>query len=400
MPTSERDDAARWFLPAVLLTANLLLFAIWPWLRSLPLSADSTDPAWKVFGEGPSAERSLSAESILRNGEYLASFMDAVRKERAVLFLGTSETVPHYNLGAQLNAISPDPTMVVLAKEGTSPIHNALVFANCRIGRISMPPLVLLINPVYFTQSHDVINDGWIGLVMRSEVFVQLDHRHILESLSPEARAAYARHFQLQRALLPLYAQEYLGNLLYLVFHQDRGYGFDSESLPVPRYKFDGTIPEYDQRGVHVDSHALDTKSRWEVKRVPDSLNLKGLESIVASLENQPAPVLLLVLPVNRRFYESSGVAMPQYDERYRELRRAISSLQSSEHVFLVDLFESPWLDRGFKDRMHLDAYGFHQVAEHLTSDRTYRRFLDAVHAYYGISPKMTSPLQAAPGPM
>ena len=385
MPTSDPGRVDRRVLAALLLAANALLFAAWPWLRALPLGTDSTDPIWKTFGEGPSVRRHLIAESLLRNTGYLASFMDAVRKDRAVLFWGTSETLPNFNLGVQLNALHPDdPPMAVLAKSGTSPIHAAFVFANCKASGIAIPPLVVLINPVYFTESHDVINDGWLSLVMRSEVFVQLDHRGVLERLTPAVRQAYAQHFGLRRYLLPLYAQEYLGNLAYLAFHQSAHRDYPVSALPVWKHEFNGKTPDYDrERGVHPGYRALDARYRWEVRKVGDSVNLMGLQAMVATLATERAPVLLLVLPVNRRFYESNGIDMEDFDNRYRDLRRAFGDLQRPGHVFLLDLFDAPWLDYGFGDRMHEDEYGFHQIAEHVASAPSYRSFIDAVRAYY-----------------
>lgn len=390
MQTSDRNGVARGVLPALLVAANLLLFAAWPWLRGLPLGADSTDLPWRVLGEGPAARRSFRSESILRNSEYLASFVESVRREKGVLFLGTSETLPGYNLGAQLNAVSPqDPPMVVLAKMGTSPIHSALLFAICQREGIATPPLVLLLNPVYFTQSHDGINDGWMSFIMRSQVFAQLDHRLILRELDDEARALYARHFRLERFLLPFFAQVYLGNLLYLRFHQNGRPPFDSASLPIHRYRFDGTLPEYDpEQAVHSGYSASDrfAKGRWAVKSVQDCLNLTGLVSTASILENQPAPVLLLVLPINRTFYAYNRLDMPKVDREYGEIRRAIGRLERPGHTFVVDLYDSPWLDRGFRDRMHMDDYGFHQIAERLASDPTYRNFIETVRGYYGKS--------------
>jgi hypothetical protein len=386
MQTSD-PDGTRGILPAVLIVGNLFLFAGWTWLRALSLGADSTDPPWRVIGWGPSARRAPNIDSILRNAEYMASFMEAVRKEKAVLFLGTSETLPSFNLGAQLNALYPqDPPMVVVAKMGTSPIHSTLLFAQCQREKIATPPLVLLINPVYFTQSHDGINNGWMSGLVRSEVFAQLDHRLILEELSADAQALYASHFRLRRVLQPLSMQIYLGNLLYLKFHQSGRPEFPQEFLPINEHRFDGALPAYDpEQGVHAGYRASDrfAKDRWTVKSVRDCANLKGLVSTAAILEKQPAPVLLLVLPANRTFYATNGLNMAEFDRRYQELRREIDRLERPGHVFVADLYDSAWLDRGFADRMHMDDYGFHQVAAHLGTNSSYRSFVETVRAYY-----------------
>lgn len=402
MPTSDRRSGAssEGILLGVLLTANILFFAAWPWLRGLPLSADSTDPPVRTLGTGRTAARTLKPESVLRNPGYLSSFFDAVRGERGILFLGTSETLHYFNLGAQLNARFPEnPPMAVLAKAGTSPVHSTLLFASSRREGIEVPPLVILINLVYFTESHDLINDGWMSSLMRSEVFVQLDHRQVMERVSPEVRSLYGEHSRLRRFLSPFYAQEYLGNLLYLSAHQGARQVFPREVLPIRRYEFDGVVPEYDRaRGVHAGYVASDqrAKARWEVKTVEQCLNLKGLASTVSLLEKQEAPVLLLVLPANRRFYAANGLDMTRYDRRYRALRDSIGRFQRPGRIFLIDLYDSPWLDYGFSDRMHQDAYGFHQIARHLGTDGTYERFNRTVRSYYSREPESIG--VAAPG--
>jgi hypothetical protein len=385
--TSDRVSAGRIAVPAILLAVNALLFAASPWLRSLPVAADSTDRPIRVLGEGPSARKSLDSGSIMRNPGYFSAFVDAVRQECAILYLGTSETLPRYNLGAQLNAMYPkNPPMVVLARMGSSPIHSSLLFATSQREGIATPPLVLVVNLVYFTESHDVINDGWMASLMRSDAFVQMDHRGVMERESPEVRKRYSRHFGLERALWPLTAQEYFGNLAYLAFHQVAQPVFDRRSLPIGHYEFDGVLPEYDRkRGVHTDFHAADqyAKGRWNVKTVEDCNNLAGLRSAAANLANQAAPSMLLVLPVNRRFYEFNGLDMAEFDRRYAAIREEIRRLQKPGHLFVLDLYDSH-VDLGFNDRMHLDAYGYRQIAGQVGKDGTYREFLEAVRAFYG----------------
>jgi hypothetical protein len=256
---------------------------------------------------------------------------------------------------------------------------------------------VLVINPVYLTYSHDVIDDGWMTSLVRSDVFAQLDHRRLMQELAGDVRTLYASHFASRRALLPFYAQEYLGNLLYLAFHQAVPPRFSRAELGAPEYEFDGSLPDYDvERGVHSGYQASDqlAKDRWLVKPVEDCLNLQGLASTVAILREQRSPVLLLILPVNRRFYAFNGLDMVEFDRRYEALRGAIRRFEAPGHIFVVDLYEAPWLKLGFADRMHADANGFHQIAVHLGDDPTYARFLDSVRAFYG-NPKQERGLAA-----
>jgi len=123
-------------------------------------------------------------------------------------------------------------------------------------------------------------------------------------------------------------------------------------------------------------------KSRWEVSRVEESLNLKGLASSLAILREQRAPVLLLVLPTNRTFYRNYGLGMAEYDRRYRAIREAIGSFASGRNIFLLALYEHPRLHLGFRDRMHLDEYGVFQLARYIVDSEAYRCFIRAVLEY------------------
>jgi hypothetical protein len=55
-------------------------------------------------------------------------------------------------------------------------------------------------------------------------------------------------------------------------------------------------------------------------------------------------------------------------------------------NIYLLDLYDTPRLDFGFQDRMHMDEYGFFQLASHIVKDETYLRFLKAVDVYYNAS--------------
>jgi hypothetical protein len=367
------------------------MLGAWPWLRGLPLGADGTDPPVKSIRQSRPSQSRLNAAAIYRNPEYLSWFYDEVRGMQGIFFLGTSETGPLFNLGAQLNDRAPDdPPMVVVPRKGMSPIHSTLTFATGDREGLAVPPLIMIINLVYFTRSHDVINDGWMGSAVRSPVFLYFNHRDVLAHVSNDVRALYDAHFSRWRLLHPLFAQEYVGNLLYLAAHQspapDRGY-----DLPVQRYSFDGTLPAYDEeRAVHRGYVASDqlAKGRWTIRSVDACLNLKGLASTAAILGRQAAPVLLLVLPVNRRFYAHNGIDMREFDRRYLALRREIAAVATRNGMHLVDMYDEPRLHMGFMDRMHPDAYGYRQLADYLSSAAAYREFIDAVRDYYVDPPK------------
>jgi hypothetical protein len=387
MSTSEdKRDLGHPAVLLLLLVSNLLLFASWPWLRGLPPGADSSDPPMNSYRK---PHRELESASIYRNVGYLSWMFNAVREKQGILYLGTSESGPSYNLGAQMNGLgSEGPSIVVLPKKGLSPIHGSLLFAKCKRENLQTPPLFMVINLVYFTRSHDVVNDGWMSSITRSPVFVHLNHRNLRRELSAEVRTIFDRHFRLRNILYPIYMQEHLGNLLYLHFHRAPRDVTTRRTVPVETYRFDGTIPDYDvEQGVHVGVSTIDriAKGRWTVKRPHESINLKGLRNTVRVLRDQPAPILLAVLPVNRTFYAYHGLDMEEFDRRNRELRDAIMSFRTPGHVHVIDLYDDPDLHLGFVDRMHPDEYGFHQLAEHLASAPEYESFIEDVHGYYAI---------------
>jgi DltD protein len=372
MPISNKDRAHRILLLS-LLGANILLYAAWPWLSAMPLKADSSEPP--------------ALTNVLRHETYLASFFDAIRANKKILFLGCSESIVHYNMGAQLNELGlDDPQMVVLARGGMSPIHSALTIARAKREGVQIPPLVLVVNPVYFTRSHDVINDGWMSTMIPSPVFMQLNHRDVRHYLTEEVQESYDTHFGFRRALYPATIQEYVGNLIYLAFHQSPLETVEPVPLRASRYHFKGALPKYDERkNVWLDVQAVDRfeKTRWRVNEVAESVNLKGLASSMRILAEEPAPLLLLILPVNRRFYEYHQLNMEEFDSRYRDIRKVLHAMGQGQNVHLIDLFDVPRLHFGFRDRMHMDAYGFAQLAKYVYQSERYRHYLEAVKSYY-----------------
>jgi hypothetical protein len=367
----------------VFLVANVLLYATWPWLRRTRVKVDS--------GEA------FVVRNIIRNEAYLAKFFDAIRGSKKIFYLGTSESIPAYNLAAQLNVAAGERYIVALSKGGMSPIHSALAIARAKREGIEIPPTILIVNPVYFTQSHDVIDDGWMSDMVRSPVFLQMNHGDVRAYLSRDVGEVYDEHFALRRFLYPAIVQEYLGNLLYLAFHQNASVPKGKVPLPMPVYKFDGSLPEYDQEGnTWTGNEAVDrfSKGRWKVNSVAESVNVKGLVSIISVFKQEPAPVLLIFLPANKKFYQYYGVNIEEFDRRYKSIRNAIRNVAVGETIYFLDLYDFP-VRFGFRDRMHMDQYGFFQLASEIVKDDTYRRFLEAVTAYYNSAPATASNTRA-----
>jgi len=370
MPTSKvAKRPGRTILATLLLPANVLLCVAWFWLPSNP-------------SLGPSPGRFVLSGTASQTG-----LLDAVRRERRILFLGTSESLDSHNLGHQLNYLTPDdPQVVVVARAGTSPIHTSLAFARSKKHSMTPVPLVLVVNLVYFTRSHDVINDGWLGNVLPSSAFYLMDHDGVRTHVSEAVREAYDRHFALRRLLFPFTVQEYLGNLLFLQARTLITPSMPMRYARVQERQFSGALPRYDEeRGVWADYRASDetVPSRWQVSRAEDSVNLKGLASSLAFLRGQDAPVLVLILPTNRAFYRYHGLDMTEYEHRYRVIRDEIHALAGSDNIFVLDLYDDPPLHLGFLDRMHPDGYGYFQLAKYLIGTKPYQAFIDSVRRYH-----------------
>lgn len=367
-------------LVAVLLSANAMMYAAWPFLSELPFRGNSMD--------APVASRTgrIRVTALTRNPAYFRAFCGMLRSEESILFLGTSESHYRDNLAAQLNAMPSEyPVMYPVAVAGLSPIHMCVTLACCEKQKIVLPPVIVVVNLVYFTQSHDAINDGWLGNAI-PPVLLQMDHDHIVESLGDDVRHAYARHFALRRALFPAAVQTYVGNLIYLRAHQPDEEALCGAEIRPSAYRFDGKVPCYDEhRGVPVGHTEPDrlAKGRWLVRPAQASVNVKGFAAMMRILHDQRAPRLVIVLPMNRRYYAASGLDMGRFDNSFSEIRKCIRKYALGGNAHFIDLYDSPEMDMGFRDRMHLDAYGNYQAAKHVLACEEYGRFMEAVREYY-----------------
>jgi hypothetical protein len=370
-------------LGGVILLSNILLFSLWAWRTELSSGADTSDPAFNLNRSG---NLSLIPEGILRNPESLRWVFKEVNEERQILFLGTSESTVRHDLSSQLNAIRPEtPRIVRLAKAGLSPIHQCIALASAEKHGLSFPPMVLVVNPVYFTESHDVINEGWLATTARTSAFYLVDHDGIHHHLTQDVLNAYGKYFAFRLPLYPLWMQQYLGNLMFLNFSCRTVAVRLPDNLPVRLYRFEGTKQPYDDdRNVPVGYVAADqsAKWRWDVSVAEESLNLKGIRCSIDILGRQGSPVLLLFLPINRQFYAYNGLDMAEYDRRFGQIRAEIKLATRADGIEFIDLYETP-LDGGFEDRMHLDAYGNYQIALAIERSEGYQRFLTAIGNYY-----------------
>src|SRR5262249_9488572 len=152
---------------------------------------------------------------------------------------------------------------------------------------------------------------------------------------SEAVREAYDHHFSLRRLLLPFTVQEYVGNLLFLSARAPIVPATLMQYKQAGEWRFSRSLPRYDEArdvwaGYRAADHAV--QSRWEVSRAENSVNLKGLASILALLRAQDAPVLVLILPTNRTFYRYYGLNMAEYDRRYGVIRDKIRALAAGDN--------------------------------------------------------------------
>ena len=56
---------------------------------------------------------------------------------------------------------------------------------------MDLPPMILVINPVYFTRSHDVINESGVSQILRSTTFFKMDHFGIKDKMGEELKELF-----------------------------------------------------------------------------------------------------------------------------------------------------------------------------------------------------------------
>lgn len=371
----------------VLILVNVLLYGSWYWLGDQPLTGNRRDAflETRYLPDGP--ETRLSTSSILRNDGYAVPFFELMEKEKRIIMFGTSESIHPHNISYQMNAISDElPKTYIFSQAGMSPIHLSFFFAKCERDKLQIPPVVLLVNLVYFTNSHDVLNDGWLTRVLPSDSFAQLNHGDVLDYVDEDVRDLFEDHYANRRWLMPITSQKHLGGLWFLNFNQPNPLAPAPDGMANDRYEYNGKLPNYDDaRNVWKGYHPRDEmqKSRWEVRKVEECLNLIGLRSIVNSAEACNAPMMVIVMPTNKPYYKASGLDMDRYEERYTKIREAIKALPQKSSTEVMDLYEDMELDKGFKDRMHADQYGHYQMANHILETPEYQAFRQRAAEYF-----------------
>ena len=354
----------------ILFTINILFVFSWIFLKKKQYDYDSSDKKHKL--------------SLLRNDGYLRDYFQNLKNNKKILWLGTSESTYSHSIPYQLNSINSNNIYQNKSIGWLSPIHLSLLFAKLKKYDLEMPSLVIPINPVYFTNQHDVINEGGIDNIIKSSVFLKMNHNGIMSYLSEDLKSIFSKHYLNNFLLKPFEFQKYTASLLYLNSKQsnhEMNYGYDGAFYDFLK------IPEYDNiQNTRMNYRPVDifNKKNWVINESNISPNLVGIESIISILNDfKSKPVLFLLLPVNLKYYSHIGLDVKRYQNKYEEIRSKIKNMIKSESIFVVDLNEDFKLDKGFLDRMHYDEYGCYQISNYMISSSIYNEFIYETVNYY-----------------
>ena len=93
--------------------------------------------------------------------------------------------------------------------------------------------------------------------------------------------------------------------------------------------------------------------------------------------------MLIIILPVNFRYYEYIGIDIDNYIKNYSRIKRHIFNTFNQGGSYIIDLSEEPNLDFGFSDRKHIDEYGAYQLANYVVADSMYKSFINESKFFY-----------------
>ena len=349
---------------------NILFILSWSFLKKKQFYYDSSDKKHNL--------------SVLRNDGHLRDYFLNLKNNKKILYLGTSESTFHYSIPYQLNTIGTNSIYQNKSAPWMSPIHLSLLFSKLKKYGFETPSLVFAVNPVYFTKQHDVINEGGIDNIIKSSIFVKMNHNEIMSYLNDNLVSIFSKHYLHNILLKPFEFQKYTASLYYLSSKQinyemkyDNGEDY---------YEF-LQIPEYDlKQNTRKNYHPIDSfnKRNWMIDESNISPNLAGIESIISVLNDfKSTPVLFLLLPVNLKYYSHIGLDVKKYRSNYEKIRSKIKNIIKRENIFILDLNENFTLDKGFLDRMHFDEYGCYQISNHMINSSIYNEFINKTVYYY-----------------
>ena len=320
----------------------------------------------------------------MRNDGYLRDYFLNLKNNKKILYLGTSESTMRYSIPYQLNAMGSNYLYQNKSAGWMSPIHLSLLFSKLKKYGFKKPSLVLAINPVYFTYQHDVVNEGGMDNIIKSSLFVKMNHNGIMNNLNDDLVSIFSKHYLHNFLLKPFEFQKYTASLSYLNSKQiNYEMKYDhSEHF----YEF-SQIPDYDlKQNTRKNYHPVDifNKQNWVINESSISPNLAGIESIISVLNDfKSTPVLILLLPVNLKYYGHIGLDVKKYQSNYEKIRGKIKKLIIQENIFILDLNENFLLEKGFLDRMHFDEYGCYQISNYMINSTIYNEFINKTVNYY-----------------
>jgi len=355
----------------ILLVVNLIVFGAWFYVREKSLLKDGSDKDEQF--------------SLIRNEKYLIEYISNIYNDKKIIFFGSSESHNNYSIPSQLNYMEPQNNYENISKGWLSPIHLSLIFSKIGKLNISIPPIVLLINPVYFTKTHNRIDEGGLGNVVKSTLFIKMNHNNILADLDKDTKNIFKKYFLHNKLIFPFDYQKYILNLLYLSSRQSN-FNWENFSYRDKPYKFNHLIPDYSvdkntwPRYKPVDEFM---KKDWVIINDELSPNMIGLKTIFSTIYKKSIPGLVILLPTNIKYYQHIGLDSLEYSRRDLILRKQIKNMAFSNALTVIDLNDDFRLNLGFKDRMHNDEYGFYQICKYLIDSKNYSEFKNSVAQYY-----------------
>jgi len=327
-------------------------------------------------------------DAVTHNAAIMDSFVSEVTAAKGVLFLGTSESDRWDNLACFMNGLGSPHPWTSLAKGGLSPIHASVLLARVVARGGKLPPTAYIVNPVYFSLSHDRVDDGWLSQVARTVGFVAFDDWGLRKHMDPEAWRLLRAHTHRAQALDALRYQQHVAHRWFLRIH-----GTDTAPLPPragPRCVDAVKEPGYDEkRNVRGGYEPRDgfLQHRWRMSEETESVNLVGMRNLVHVWQAVGAPLMLVMIPPNRRFYEAEGLDMGDYNRRVSAVFGRIEKLadvyRGSGEVIVANLDRVTDLVGGYADRMHPSRIGNLMIAKALRELPSYKQFVRATVRYY-----------------
>ena len=155
--------------------------------------------------------------------------------------------------------------------------------------------------------------------------------------MGKELKELYKKHYSYSWLAGPIELQKYITNLMFLYSYKDYSapvsYQFDKNN-----YRYRDFIPEYDISR-NIWANRTDPKiiqlNQWKIENENLSPNLKGLRYINNITTDSSVPLLIIILPVNFRYYEYIGIDIDNYIKNYSRIKRQIFNTFNTHGIFI-----------------------------------------------------------------